>query len=120
MVTSQNVCLHLSELVVSRYIEQQSFSSSQLAVLRSESASVKTLQGTVDALEQDKANLKERVQRLEKDLAAGPNSINSQSGRAAVTTAHICGSAKVSSVTFSQKDYTHDAPAFQVMQCWTS
>lgn len=50
-------------------------------MLRSESASVKTLQGTVHALEQDKANLQERVQRLEKDLAAGPNTINKSSGK---------------------------------------
>lgn len=50
-------------------------------MLRSESGSVKTLQGTVQALEQDKANLLERVQSLEKDLAAGPNTINKSSGK---------------------------------------
>lgn len=55
--------------------------SSQLAVLRGESASVKTLQGTIQALEHDKANLQERVQRLEKDLAAGPDAINKSSGK---------------------------------------
>lgn len=55
--------------------------SSQLAVLRGESASVKTLQGTIQALEHDKANLQERVQRLEKDLAAGPDTINKSSGK---------------------------------------
>lgn len=55
--------------------------SLQLAVLRGESASVKTLQGTIQALEHDKANLQERVQRLEKDLAAGPDAINKSSGK---------------------------------------
>lgn len=40
-------------------------------MLRGESASVKTLQGTIQALEKDKANLQERVQRLEDGLAAG-------------------------------------------------
>uniref|UniRef100_A0A672YGY7 CAP-GLY domain containing linker protein 1a n=1 Tax=Sphaeramia orbicularis TaxID=375764 RepID=A0A672YGY7_9TELE len=55
---------------------------SELAVLRGESASVKTLQGMVQALEQDKADLQERVKRLEKDLAAGPDGINKSSGDA--------------------------------------
>lgn len=50
-------------------------------MLCSESASVKTLQGTVEALEQDKAHLLERVQSLEKDLAAGPDAISKSSGR---------------------------------------
>ncbi|XP_063753394.1 CAP-Gly domain-containing linker protein 1 isoform X4 [Eleginops maclovinus] len=53
---------------------------SELVALRGESASVKTLQGTIEALERDKANLQDRVQRLEKDRAAGPDSINSSSG----------------------------------------
>lgn len=58
------------------YIE---LSPSQLTVLRSESASVQTLRGTVEALEQEKAKLQERVQRLEKDRAQGPN-VNTSSG----------------------------------------
>lgn len=51
------------------------FLSSQLAVLHGESVSVRTLQGTIQALEQEKANLQDRVQRLEKDLAAGPETV---------------------------------------------
>lgn len=51
--------------------------SSQLAVLRGESASVKTLQGTIHSLERDKANLQDCVQRLEKDLASGPATVKS-------------------------------------------
>lgn len=48
-------------------------------MLRSESASVQTLRGTVEALEQEKAKLQERVQRLEKDGPPGPN-VNTSSG----------------------------------------
>lgn len=55
--------------------------SSQLTVLRGESASVKTLQDMIQALEHDKTHLQERVQRLEKDLAAGPDAINISSGK---------------------------------------
>lgn len=53
---------------------------SQLALLRGESASVKTLQGTIQTLEQDKANLQDCLQRLRKDLAAGPDTVNKSSG----------------------------------------
>uniref|UniRef100_A0A8D3B403 CAP-Gly domain containing linker protein 1 n=1 Tax=Scophthalmus maximus TaxID=52904 RepID=A0A8D3B403_SCOMX len=53
---------------------------SEMAVLRGESASAKTLQGTIHALERDKADLQERVLRLETDLAAAPETINNLSG----------------------------------------
>jgi len=59
--------------------------SLQLSVLRGESASVKMLQSTTQALEQDKANLQERVQRLEKELAAGGDGINKSSGNTGIT-----------------------------------
>lgn len=49
---------------------------SQLEVLRGESSSAKTLQGKVKALERDNADLQDQVQRLEKDLAARPDTIN--------------------------------------------
>lgn len=54
--------------------------------MREESASVKKLQSTVQALEQDNGFLQERVQRLEKDLTAGPD-INKPSGTLEVTKA---------------------------------
>lgn len=54
---------------------------SQLAELQSEGASVRSLQGELRALEQDKANLEERAQRLEKELAAAKNAINLPSGK---------------------------------------
>lgn len=55
--------------------------SSQLAELHSEGASVRSLQGAVQALEQDKAALEERAQRLEKELAAAKNAIILPSGK---------------------------------------
>ncbi|XP_056274355.1 CAP-Gly domain-containing linker protein 1 isoform X2 [Pseudoliparis swirei] len=48
----------------------------ELVGLRGEGDSVK---GTIQALERDKLNLQDRVQRLEKDLAAGPGAINTSS-----------------------------------------
>lgn len=53
---------------------------SQMAVLHGTSASAKTLQGTIQALERDKAHLQERVERLEQDKAAGPDTINKSTG----------------------------------------
>ncbi|XP_044052290.1 CAP-Gly domain-containing linker protein 1 isoform X7 [Siniperca chuatsi] len=74
--------IHKNSALISEKDQQVEHLRSELAVLRGESASVKTLQGTIQALEQDKANLQERVQRLEKDLAAGPDTINTSSGDA--------------------------------------
>lgn len=54
--------------------------SSKLAAVREESASVKKLQSTIQALEQDKAFLQEQIQRLERDLTAGPDDVNKASG----------------------------------------
>lgn len=53
----------------------------QLAKLHGEGASVRTLQGAVEALERDKAVLEERALRLEKDLAAAKNALNLPSGK---------------------------------------
>lgn len=55
--------------------------SSQLAELHSDGASVRSLQGAVQALEQDKKHLEERAESLEKDLAAAKHAINLPSGK---------------------------------------
>lgn len=55
--------------------------SSQLAERHSEGASVRSLQGAVQALEQDKKHLEEHAQRLEKELAAAKNTISLPSGK---------------------------------------
>lgn len=57
------------------------FFPSQLAKLHGEGASVRTLQGAVEALERDKAALEERTLRLEKELAAAKNTLNLPSGK---------------------------------------
>ncbi|XP_022613366.1 CAP-Gly domain-containing linker protein 1 isoform X3 [Seriola dumerili] len=74
--------IHKNSALISEKDQQVEKLGSELAALRGESASVKTLQGTIQALEQDKATLQERVRRLEKDLAAGPETINKSSGDA--------------------------------------
>uniref|UniRef100_UPI0037E7F1D5 CAP-Gly domain-containing linker protein 1 isoform X4 n=1 Tax=Semicossyphus pulcher TaxID=241346 RepID=UPI0037E7F1D5 len=74
--------IHKNSALVSEKDQQVENLRSELAVLRGESASVKTLQGTIQSLERDKTNLQERVQRLEKDLDAGPDNINISSGDA--------------------------------------
>ncbi|XP_070712165.1 CAP-Gly domain-containing linker protein 1 isoform X2 [Pempheris klunzingeri] len=76
--------IHKNSALISEKDQQVENLRSELAVLRGESASVKTLQDTIQALEQDKANLQERVQRLEKALAAGSDTINQSSGDAVV------------------------------------
>lgn len=52
----------------------------QLVAVREESASIKTLQNTIQALEKDKANLQDRLKRLEKDVKERPDDINQTSG----------------------------------------
>uniref|UniRef100_A0A3Q1CNA0 CAP-Gly domain-containing protein n=1 Tax=Amphiprion ocellaris TaxID=80972 RepID=A0A3Q1CNA0_AMPOC len=74
--------IHKNSALISEKDQQVENLKSELTVLRGESASVKTLQGTIQALEQDKANLQDRIQRLEKDQAAGPDTINKSSGDA--------------------------------------
>ncbi|XP_041792248.1 CAP-Gly domain-containing linker protein 1 isoform X2 [Chelmon rostratus] len=74
--------IHKNSALISEKDQQVENLKSELAVLHGESASVQTLQGTIQALERDKADLLERVQRLEKDLAAGPDTINKSSGDA--------------------------------------
>ncbi|XP_035514473.1 CAP-Gly domain-containing linker protein 1 isoform X5 [Morone saxatilis] len=74
--------VHKNSALISEKDQQVETMRNELAVLRGESASVKTLQGTIQALEQDKAYLQERIQRLEKDLTAGPDTINTFSGDA--------------------------------------
>lgn len=48
--------------------------------MREESASIKTLQKTIQALEEERSNLQDRIKRLEKDLTARPDNINQTSG----------------------------------------
>lgn len=55
--------------------------SSQLAELHSEGASVRSLQDALQALEQDKAALEERAERLEKELAAAKSTLTLPSGK---------------------------------------
>ncbi|XP_069555475.1 CAP-Gly domain-containing linker protein 1 isoform X4 [Brachyistius frenatus] len=69
--------IHKNSALISEKDQQVENLKSELAVLHGEGASVKTLQGTIQALEKDKANLQECVQRLEKGLAAGPDTIKS-------------------------------------------
>ncbi|XP_076586254.1 CAP-Gly domain-containing linker protein 1 isoform X5 [Chaetodon auriga] len=74
--------IHKNSALISEKDQQVENLRSELAVMRGESASVKTLQGSIQALERDKAELQECVKRLEKDLAAGPDTINKSSGDA--------------------------------------
>uniref|UniRef100_A0A7N9AN25 CAP-GLY domain containing linker protein 1a n=1 Tax=Mastacembelus armatus TaxID=205130 RepID=A0A7N9AN25_9TELE len=60
--------IHKNSALISEKNQQVENLRSELSVLHGESASLKTLQGTVEALERDKASLQERVQKLEKDL----------------------------------------------------
>ncbi|KAM4576946.1 CAP-Gly domain-containing linker protein 1 isoform 4-T4 [Odontesthes bonariensis] len=72
--------IHKNSALISEKDQQVDNLKSELAVLRGESASVKTLQSATQALEQDKAHLQERLQRLEKELAAGRDGIDESSG----------------------------------------
>ncbi|XP_071060524.1 CAP-Gly domain-containing linker protein 1 isoform X5 [Pseudochaenichthys georgianus] len=72
--------INKNSALISEKDQQVETLKSELGALRGESASVKTLQGTIEALERDKTKLQDRVQRLEKDRAAGPESINRSSG----------------------------------------
>ncbi|KAI4820029.1 hypothetical protein KUCAC02_028023 [Chaenocephalus aceratus] len=72
--------INKNSALISEKDQQVETLKSELGSLRGESASVKTLQGTIEALERDKTKLQDRVQRLEKDRAAGPESINRSSG----------------------------------------
>ncbi|CAJ1068185.1 CAP-Gly domain-containing linker protein 1 isoform X5 [Xyrichtys novacula] len=74
--------IHKNSALVSEKDHQVENLKSELAALRGESASVKTLQGTIQALERDKGDLQERVKRLEKDLTTGPDTITQSSGDA--------------------------------------
>ncbi|XP_055367632.1 CAP-Gly domain-containing linker protein 1 isoform X4 [Betta splendens] len=69
--------IHKNSALISEKDQQVESLRSELAVLHRESISVKTLQGTIEALEKEKVNLQARVQRLEKDLAAGPETVKS-------------------------------------------
>ncbi|XP_061758257.1 CAP-Gly domain-containing linker protein 1 isoform X3 [Nerophis ophidion] len=61
---------HKNSALMSEKEEQMEAMKIELAALRGKSASANTLQGVIDALEQDKAQLKERVERLEQQQAA--------------------------------------------------
>ncbi|XP_068460998.1 CAP-Gly domain-containing linker protein 1 isoform X4 [Clinocottus analis] len=74
--------IHKNSALISEKDEQVENLRSELVGLRGEGDSVKTLQGTIQSLERDKANLQDRVQRLEKGLAAGPDAVNKSSGDA--------------------------------------
>uniref|UniRef100_A0A668AGI3 CAP-Gly domain containing linker protein 1 n=1 Tax=Myripristis murdjan TaxID=586833 RepID=A0A668AGI3_9TELE len=56
------------------------FFPAQLAALHMESATVKTLQSTIQSLEQDKVQLQECVQSLKKDLTGGPDTTSKSPG----------------------------------------
>nr|XP_040051431.1 CAP-Gly domain-containing linker protein 1 isoform X6 [Gasterosteus aculeatus aculeatus] len=71
--------IHKNSALISEKDQQVESLRSELVGLRGDSDSVKTLQGTIQALERDRANLQERVQRLEKDLPAGSDAINKAS-----------------------------------------
>ncbi|XP_068560112.1 CAP-Gly domain-containing linker protein 1 isoform X4 [Cebidichthys violaceus] len=72
--------IHKNSALISEKDQQVENLRSELVGLRGEGDLVKTLQGTIQALERDKTNLQDRVQRLEKDLAAGPDTFNKPSG----------------------------------------
>ncbi|XP_059192358.1 CAP-Gly domain-containing linker protein 1 isoform X4 [Centropristis striata] len=74
--------IHKNSALISEKDQQVENLRSELAGLREESDSVKTMQGTIQALERDKASLQDRVQRLEKELAAGPDFIHKSPGDA--------------------------------------
>uniref|UniRef100_A0A8C2X9S7 CAP-Gly domain containing linker protein 1 n=1 Tax=Cyclopterus lumpus TaxID=8103 RepID=A0A8C2X9S7_CYCLU len=74
--------IHKNSALISEKDQQVENLRSELVGLRGEGDSVKALQGTIQALERDKFNLQDRVQRLEKDLAAGPDASNKSSGDA--------------------------------------
>ncbi|XP_034026268.1 CAP-Gly domain-containing linker protein 1 isoform X4 [Thalassophryne amazonica] len=69
-----------SSALMSEKDKQMEKMRNELAVLHDESASLKTLQRTIQALEWDKAELQERIESLEKDLAAGSDTIKKHSG----------------------------------------
>ncbi|XP_041854486.1 CAP-Gly domain-containing linker protein 1 isoform X4 [Melanotaenia boesemani] len=69
--------IHKNSALISEKDQQVENLKSELRV---ESASAKTLQSTIQALEQDNIKLQERVQRLEKDRTAGSDGINKSSG----------------------------------------
>ncbi|XP_062418124.1 CAP-Gly domain-containing linker protein 1 isoform X4 [Pungitius pungitius] len=70
--------IHKNSALISEKDQQVENLRSELVVLRGESDSVKRLEGTVEALERDKADLQDRVQRLEKDLPAGSGDVSEQ------------------------------------------
>ncbi|XP_037536957.1 CAP-Gly domain-containing linker protein 1 isoform X3 [Nematolebias whitei] len=72
--------IYKTSALISEKEQQVENLKSELAAVREESASVKKLQSTIQALEQDKAFLREQIQRLEKDLTAGPDDVNKASG----------------------------------------
>ncbi|XP_043966976.1 CAP-Gly domain-containing linker protein 1 isoform X7 [Gambusia affinis] len=60
--------IHKNSALVAEKDQQVEKLKSELVAVREESASIKTLQNTIETLEQDKANLHDHVKRLEKDL----------------------------------------------------
>ncbi|KAM4616128.1 CAP-Gly domain-containing linker protein 1 isoform 2-T2 [Polymixia lowei] len=68
--------IHKNSALITEKDQELETLKSELAILRGESATFKTQQGTIKALEKDKARLQECIRSLEKDLAAGPDTIN--------------------------------------------
>ncbi|XP_014860326.1 PREDICTED: CAP-Gly domain-containing linker protein 1 isoform X6 [Poecilia mexicana] len=73
--------IHKNSALVAEKDQQVEKLKRELVAVREESASIKTLQNTIETLERDKANLQDHVKRLEKDLAARPD-LNLTSGDA--------------------------------------
>ncbi|XP_054904718.1 CAP-Gly domain-containing linker protein 1 isoform X2 [Poeciliopsis prolifica] len=73
--------IHKNSALVAEKDQQVEKLKGELVAVREDSASIKTLQNTIETLEQDKANLQDRVKKLEKDLAIRPD-INLTSGDA--------------------------------------
>ncbi|XP_062273009.1 CAP-Gly domain-containing linker protein 1 isoform X3 [Scomber scombrus] len=74
--------IHKNSALISEKDQEVENMRSELTALREKNASAMTLQGTIQALEQDKAHLQERLQKLEKDHAAGPDAISKSLGDA--------------------------------------
>ncbi|XP_077456066.1 CAP-Gly domain-containing linker protein 1 isoform X4 [Stigmatopora argus] len=67
---------HKNSALVSEKVQQIEALKNELAVAREQSASSQTLQAVIDSLEQDKAQLTERVERLKEELDTAATSGN--------------------------------------------
>ncbi|XP_029916628.1 CAP-Gly domain-containing linker protein 1 isoform X5 [Myripristis murdjan] len=76
--------IHKNSALISEKDQELENLKSELAALHMESATVKTLQSTIQSLEQDKVQLQECVQSLKKDLTGGPDTTSKSPGDALV------------------------------------